>query len=134
RPAAERSAARAERERALEEKERLVATFNAELREYNERRHAMSTERQQQQPETAPLPVVGHRIADTIVRDGARRTLVYDPARGAPTAEVVLGDAAVVDRAVAAAAKAFPAWSETTPLKRARVLFKLKELLEANAD
>jgi malonate-semialdehyde dehydrogenase (acetylating)/methylmalonate-semialdehyde dehydrogenase len=80
------------------------------------------------------LPVIGHRIADAIVRDGARRAPVYDPARGVPTAEVVLGDAAVVDRAVAAAAQAFPAWSETAPLKRARVLFKLKELLEVNAD
>src|SRR5690606_20391984 len=37
RPAAERGAARAEREHALEEKERLVASFNAELREFNER-------------------------------------------------------------------------------------------------
>jgi hypothetical protein len=37
RPAAERSAARAERERALGEKELLVASFNAELREFRKR-------------------------------------------------------------------------------------------------
>src|SRR5690606_38430188 len=82
----------------------------------------MSTERQIQHHEAATLPVVGHRIADAIVRDGARRVPVYDPARGTPTAEVVLGDAAIVDRAVAAAREAFPAWRETAPLKRARVL------------
>src|SRR5690606_12448041 len=95
---------------------------------------SMSTERQIQHREAATLPGVGHRIADAIVRDGAHRVPVYDPARGTPTAEVVLGDAAIVDRAVAAAREAFPAWSETAPLKRARVLYKLKELLEDNAD
>ena len=41
---------------------------------------------------------------------------------------------AEVDAAVAAASAAFPAWSETAPIKRARVLFKFKELLDRHHD
>src|SRR5690606_19805738 len=39
-----------------------------------------------------------------------------------------------VSAAVAAAEAAFPAWAETTPLNRARILFRYKELLERHAD
>ena len=41
-----------------------------------------------------------------------------------------MADAAEVDKAVAAANAAWPAWADTPPLRRARVMFKLKELLE----
>ncbi|MCU0940061.1 MAG: CoA-acylating methylmalonate-semialdehyde dehydrogenase, partial [Burkholderiaceae bacterium] len=47
---------------------------------------------------------------------------------------VRLADAATVDAAVQAAKAAFPAWAETPALRRARVMFKFKELLEANRD
>jgi malonate-semialdehyde dehydrogenase (acetylating) / methylmalonate-semialdehyde dehydrogenase len=43
-------------------------------------------------------------------------------------------NAAEVATAIAAAKAAFPAWSETAPLKRARLMFKLKQLLEAYHD
>ncbi|HWK50954.1 MAG TPA: CoA-acylating methylmalonate-semialdehyde dehydrogenase, partial [Steroidobacter sp.] len=39
-----------------------------------------------------------------------------------------------VHGAVSAAKAAFPAWAETAPLRRARILFKFKELLERNHD
>ncbi|MDN2702768.1 CoA-acylating methylmalonate-semialdehyde dehydrogenase, partial [Janthinobacterium sp. SUN100] len=39
-----------------------------------------------------------------------------------------------LNAAVAAAHAAFPAWSQTSPLRRARVMFKFKELLEEHAD
>ncbi len=78
--------------------------------------------------------VVGHRVAGKIETGGARRSPVYNPATGAVIAEAALADRAQVDRAVAAAKRALPAWSETAPLKRARVLFKFKELLDANRD
>jgi malonate-semialdehyde dehydrogenase (acetylating)/methylmalonate-semialdehyde dehydrogenase len=78
--------------------------------------------------------VVGHRIAGKIETGGARRSPVYNPALGEVIAEVALGGSAEIERAVAAARGAFPAWSETAPPKRARVLFKLKELLDANHD
>ena len=59
---------------------------------------------------------------------------VYDPALGRITARVPVADVNEVATAVAAAKAAFPAWSETPPLKRARLMFKFKELLEAHLD
>ncbi|HEX7061900.1 MAG TPA: CoA-acylating methylmalonate-semialdehyde dehydrogenase [Woeseiaceae bacterium] len=55
---------------------------------------------------------------------------VRDSATGKPCAEVVMSAEEDVAAAVAAAAAAFPAWSRTPVLKRARVMFRLKELIE----
>ncbi|WP_374447054.1 CoA-acylating methylmalonate-semialdehyde dehydrogenase [Stella sp.] len=57
---------------------------------------------------------------------------VFNPATGEVTGRVPLATAAEVDAAVAAAAAAFPAWAATPPLRRARVMFKFKEILERN--
>ena len=59
---------------------------------------------------------------------------VFDPAEGRVAARVPLANAAEVATAVAAAKAAFPAWSETAPLTRARLMFKFKELLDAYHD
>jgi malonate-semialdehyde dehydrogenase (acetylating)/methylmalonate-semialdehyde dehydrogenase len=59
---------------------------------------------------------------------------VYDPARGRVTAQVPVANAGEVAAAVAAAKAAFTQWSETTPLKRARLMFQFKALLEAHSD
>jgi malonate-semialdehyde dehydrogenase (acetylating)/methylmalonate-semialdehyde dehydrogenase len=59
---------------------------------------------------------------------------VFDPATGEVQARVDYASEAEVDAAVQAAAAAFPAWSQTSPLKRARVMFNFKALVEANAD
>ncbi len=45
-----------------------------------------------------------------------------------------LASVAEVDAAVAAAKAAFPPWSETAPLKRARVMFRFKQLLDEHHD
>ena len=55
---------------------------------------------------------------------------MFNPAAGEVIARVALADAAEVSKAVAAATAAWPAWAATPPLRRARVMFKLKELLE----
>src|SRR5471030_668536 len=55
---------------------------------------------------------------------------VFNPASGEVTAKVSMANASEVDKAVAAATAAWPAWASTPPLRRARVMFKLKELLE----
>jgi len=65
---------------------------------------------------------------------GARTSAVFHPASGRQSGELPLADAAEVDTVVAAAKAAFPAWAATSPLRRARVLFKFRDLLEANAD
>ncbi len=59
---------------------------------------------------------------------------VFDPNSGAVQARVALGDAAVLDRAVAAAKAAQPGWAATNPQRRARVMFEFKRLVEANMD
>lgn len=59
---------------------------------------------------------------------------VYNPALGAVAKKVAFADAGAIADAVAAAKAAFPAWAATPPLRRARVMFKFKELIEANLD
>ena len=59
---------------------------------------------------------------------------VFNPATGKVQARVPLASKAEVASAVAAARAAFPAWAETPALKRARILFKFKELLDQHAD
>ena len=57
---------------------------------------------------------------------------VFDPASGAVIRRVPLAGQADVDAAVAAAKVAYPAWRETTPLRRARILTRFRELMEAH--
>jgi malonate-semialdehyde dehydrogenase (acetylating)/methylmalonate-semialdehyde dehydrogenase len=59
---------------------------------------------------------------------------VYDPALGEVQAKVALGDAALLDEAVANAKAAQPAWAATNPQRRARVMFRFKELIETHMD
>ena len=76
--------------------------------------------------------LIGHRIAGRAENGGTRRAPVFNPATGSAIADVVLADRAQVGRAVTAAKAAWPAWSETPAPKRARVLFRLKDLIETN--
>ena len=59
---------------------------------------------------------------------------VTNPASGAVTGQVALGSAEDVAAAVAAAQAAFPAWADTPPIRRARVMFKFLELLNQQKD
>lgn len=77
---------------------------------------------------------VGHWIDGQLIEDTARTQAVYDPATGASHRQVALAGADTVERAIAAAQQAFPAWRNTPPLKRARVMSQFKVLLEQHAD
>jgi malonate-semialdehyde dehydrogenase (acetylating)/methylmalonate-semialdehyde dehydrogenase len=77
---------------------------------------------------------IGHFIDGKRVDGGTRVQPVFDPATGFSDKSVVLADKLTVEQAIASAQAAFPAWRNTPPLKRARVMSKLKTLLEANAD
>jgi malonate-semialdehyde dehydrogenase (acetylating)/methylmalonate-semialdehyde dehydrogenase len=59
---------------------------------------------------------------------------VFNPATGEVQAKVALASRAEVDAAVKVAAEAFPKWSGTPPLIRARVMFRFKQLIEENMD
>jgi malonate-semialdehyde dehydrogenase (acetylating)/methylmalonate-semialdehyde dehydrogenase len=57
---------------------------------------------------------------------------VFNPATGETGKRVLLGGAVEVEAAVRAAAAAFPAWSQTPSLTRARVMMRFRDLLERN--
>jgi len=59
---------------------------------------------------------------------------VYNPATGRVQAKVAFATSAEVDLAVAAAARAFPSWSAQPALRRARVLFRFREIFERRLD
>ena len=84
--------------------------------------------------EETVIPTVGHWIDGQLIEDTARTQPVYNPATGSSERQVALASVQTVEAAIAAAEKAFPAWRNTPPLKRARVMSKFKVLLEAHAD
>ena len=74
---------------------------------------------------------IGHYIGGKVVLGESGRTgPVYDPATGEQTHEVDLASVDEVDRAVQAAAEAFPAWRATSLAKRAEIMFRLRELVD----
>ena len=77
-------------------------------------------------------PFIGAAVAAPA--DDARLGDVFDPSIGRVQAQVELGDAALLDEVVANAVAAQPAWAATNPQRRARVLFRFRELIEANMD
>jgi len=66
--------------------------------------------------------------------DSGQTQDVFNPATGQVTGQVALANHADVDSAVSAASAAFPAWADTPPLRRARVMFRFLELLNAHKD
>jgi malonate-semialdehyde dehydrogenase (acetylating)/methylmalonate-semialdehyde dehydrogenase len=80
--------------------------------------------------ETVPLWINGRPVTSTGERSGE----VYDPATGKVMRAVPFATSAEIDSAMAAASAAFPAWRATTPLNRARVLERFRQLLIDNQD
>ncbi|WP_219093882.1 CoA-acylating methylmalonate-semialdehyde dehydrogenase [Pseudomonas sp. UMAB-40] len=80
-------------------------------------------------------PVIGHYLDGQVQDSGSERfSNVFNPATGEVQARVGLASEKTVDDAVASALKAFPAWSEQSSLRRSRVMFKFKELLDRHHD
>lgn len=75
-----------------------------------------------------------HINGEGVAATGGESLPVTDPATGEELGRVPLSTAADVDTAVQAAKRAFPAWRRTPAPERARVLFRLKSLLEENFD
>lgn len=77
----------------------------------------------------------GHFInGKAVAGDSGRFHDVFNPTTGEVQSQVALASTAEMTRAVDAAEKAFPGWAATNPQKRARVLFKFKELVEKDMD
>ncbi|AKM10745.1 aldehyde dehydrogenase family protein [Croceicoccus naphthovorans] len=94
---------------------------------------------------------IQHPLVETYLKSGAKKLFIggqwidgeggrtfdsIDPATGQTLATVAHGSAADVDKAVAAARKAFdnPAWRTMSPHERTRLLLKLADVLEANVE
>uniref|UniRef100_UPI002FC722F5 CoA-acylating methylmalonate-semialdehyde dehydrogenase n=1 Tax=Sphingomonas sp. TaxID=28214 RepID=UPI002FC722F5 len=77
---------------------------------------------------------IDHFIGGGAFAAGERQGDVYDPNNGQVQARVRFGGAADLDKAVAAALAAQPAWGATNPQRRARVLFNFKALVERDMD
>ena len=82
----------------------------------------------------SPLPTIGHLIGGQLTQGGSRSAEVFNPATGKAEKTLLLADKLTVEQAIANAQAAFPEWRNTPPLKRARVMSKLKVLLEEHAD
>jgi len=81
------------------------------------------------------VKTIEHWINGTATSAGSVRTApVFDPATGRQQAAVLLAERSDVDTAVAAAAKAFDAWGDTSLSQRIRVMFAFRELLVKHED
>ena len=74
--------------------------------------------------------IQGERVAST----SGRAQAIYNPATGAVARQVALASVEEVNAAVASAKAAFPAWSETPPIRRARVMNNFLALLNEHRD
>ena len=79
-------------------------------------------------------PIIGHLINGQRALDAGGTQPVYNPATGRIIRRVALAEKATVASAIAAAEAAFPQWCNTTPLTRARVMFRFKALVEKHAE
>ncbi|WP_395332313.1 CoA-acylating methylmalonate-semialdehyde dehydrogenase [Novosphingobium sp. BL-8H] len=78
------------------------------------------------------MRLIDHFVVGGPGSPSARLGDVFNPSTGVVQAQVPLGDAALLDRAVATAQAVQPKWAAMNPQRRARVLFKFKELIEQN--
>jgi malonate-semialdehyde dehydrogenase (acetylating)/methylmalonate-semialdehyde dehydrogenase len=82
---------------------------------------------------TIQLPTISHWIDGAPLTGSGRRSPIYNPSLGQVVSEVRFADETEVDRAVECAARAFPAWAQLSALRRARILFRFKALLDTHA-
>jgi len=75
---------------------------------------------------------IDHFIAGGASNPAGRKHQIWNPSTGEVQAEVTLGDAALLDQAIANAKAVQPEWAATNPQKRARVMFNFKQLIEDN--
>ena len=81
------------------------------------------------------MNLIQHFVDGRVFKGTSKRSgKVFNPATGEQSSEVSFATTNDVNKTVSVAKKAFLNWSQKTPLFRARVLFKFKELIEKNSD
>lgn len=71
---------------------------------------------------------------ECVTGSGQRVQAIFNPATGEQIRQVVMSSTRETEQAIAAAHDAFPGWARHSPLKRARVMFRFKALLEQNME
>jgi len=80
------------------------------------------------------MDIIQNAVGGKLVTSSSTRTQgVYNPATGEQTATLHLSTIDEINAAVAAAKAALPGWANTPPMKRARIMFRFKELLDKHA-
>ena len=78
---------------------------------------------------------IGHFVGGKEIKGASGRSGdVFNPNTGEVQAKVALASKAEVEKAIENAQAAFPAWAATNPQRRARVMFKFLELIQAEYD
>ncbi|MGE0774390.1 MAG: CoA-acylating methylmalonate-semialdehyde dehydrogenase [Sphingomonadaceae bacterium] len=80
------------------------------------------------------MRIVDHLISGHNNGAPGREANIFDPNSGEVQAKVRLGTSADLDAAMDKALAVQPAWAATNPQRRARVMFRFKELIESNMD
>ena len=81
------------------------------------------------------MNLIQHFVDGKVFKGTSKRSgKVFNPATGEQSSEVSFATTDDINKTVSVAKKAFLSWSQKTPLFRARVLFKFKELIEKNSD
>ncbi len=81
------------------------------------------------------MRTIHHFIGNAHYEGRSGRTgQVFDPATGQVTAELDFANQTDVEHTIASAQAAFPEWSATPPVQRARVLFRFKALLDEHRE
>ena len=86
-----------------------------------------------------PMPTIPAVVSQwihgqAVTHPGARTQDVFNPATGQATRKVELASLETVNEAVASAKAAFPAWSDTPPIRRARIMNNFLALLNTHKD
>lgn len=80
------------------------------------------------------MTTIGHFINGAVVTTAGRTADVFNPATGKVEKQVLLGSQETVQQAVASAQEAFESWRNTPVMKRARVMFQFRDLLQQHAQ
>lgn len=78
--------------------------------------------------------IIGHFINGQMDTPSSRTQAVYNPSTGQVSKHVALASKATVEHAIAIAEQAFPSWRDTPLIKRVRIMFRFKQLLEENSE
>jgi len=80
------------------------------------------------------MTIIGSLIHGKEFTASERTQNIFNPATGDVSKQVALASKATVEDAISSSQAAYPAWRNTPAIKRAKILFRFKQLLEENTE